>query len=82
MAIYNLRKKSLIPLELTATVAFNPLLEVDYLCRVEFPNLGFSNDRCVINSISLSTQDNSMNLSLTKTEDLDFLNAGGEYNGL
>lgn len=82
LAIYNLRKKSLIPLELTATVAFNPLLEVDYLCRVEFPNLGFSNDRCVINSISLSTQDNSMNLSLTKTEDLDFLNAGGEYNGL
>lgn len=83
LARYYLRKKSLVPLSFNATAKFNPLLFVDFLCTIDFEkeDMKFKGDKCVINSISVNSSDNVMNLTLTKVEDLTFINAGGGYNG-
>lgn len=81
LAIYHLRKKSLLPLSLDLNVKFNPFLVVDYLCTIENPKLNLNNDKCIINSISLSAN-GTMSVSATKINELEFLNVGDEYNGI
>ena len=76
LAIYNLRKKSLITLNLSATVKYNPLLSVDFLCEIEHEFLNFKREKCVINSISYSDNSGQMSLNITLIQNLDFLNMG------
>ena len=81
LAIYYLRKKSLLPLSLDLNIKFNPFLVVDYLCTIENSKLNLNNDKCIINSISLSAN-GTMSVSVTKINELEFLNVGDEYNGI
>ena len=76
LAIYNLRKKSLISLSLSANVKFNPLITVDFLCEIEHEFFNFEREKCVINSISYSDNSGQMDLSITAIQNLDFLNMG------
>lgn len=76
LAIYNLRKKSLITLSLSAVVKYNPLLTVDFLCEIEHEFFNYEREKCVINSISYSDDSGQMDLSITSIQNLDFLNMG------
>ena len=76
LAIYNLRKKSLITLSLSAVVKYNPLLTVDFLCEIEHEFFNYEREKCVINSISYSDDLGQMDLSITSIQNLDFLNMG------
>lgn len=76
LAIYNLRKKSLITLNLSTTVKYNPLLSVDFLCEIEHEFFNFEREKCVINSISYSDNSGQMSLNITSIQNLDFLNMG------
>lgn len=76
LAIYNLRKKSLITLNLSATVKYNPLLSVDFLCEIEHEFFNYEREKCVINSISYSDNSGQMSLNITSIQNLDFLNMG------
>ena len=76
LAIYNLRKKSLNSLSLSANVKFNPLITVDFLCEIEHAFFNFEREKCVINSISYSDDSGQMDLSITNIQNLDFLNMG------
>lgn len=76
LAIYNLRKKSLNSLSLSANVKFNPLITVDYLCEIEHKFFNFEREKCVINSISYSDNSGQMDLSITNIQNLDFVNVG------
>lgn len=76
LAIYNLRKKSLITLSLSVAVKYNPLLTVDFLCEIEHEFFNYEREKCVINSISYSDDSGQMDLSITSIQNLDFLNMG------
>ena len=79
---YNLRKKSLLPLSISAEVKWNPLLTVDFLCEIDDDFYGFKREKCVINSLSYSDNQGVMSLNLTNIQDLQFINAGdGGYDG-
>lgn len=82
LGIYNLRKKSLLPLSLNGSCKFNPFLRVDTLCVVDYEELDFEHEKCVINSISYSSSDYKMSIQMTNVQDLNFLRAGSEYNGV
>ena len=74
VAIYNLRKKSLIALGLSALVKFNPLITVDFLCEIEHDFFQLKREKCVINSISYSDNTGQMSLNVTSIQNLDFIN--------
>ena len=76
LARYNLRKKSLIPLSISATLKFNPILSVDRLCELECEYFNYKREKCVINSISYSDTSGEMNVSMTNIQDLQFTKAG------
>lgn len=76
LGIYNLRKKSLVALSLSALVKYNPLITVDFLCEIEHEFFDFEREKCVINSISYSDETGQMDLSITAIQNLDFINIG------
>lgn len=77
---YNLRKKSLIPLNLSVSTKMNPLLSVDFLCEIENDYFDFKREKCVINSLSYNDNTGIMSLEMTNIQDLQFVNAGdGDY---
>lgn len=82
LGIYYLRKKSLVPLSINGSCKFNPFLRVDTLCLVDYEILNFQHEKCVLNSFSYSSSDCKMNIQLTNVQDLNFLRAGSEYNGI
>lgn len=73
---YNLRKKSLVPLSLSATVKINPLVIVDSLCEIEHKFFNFKREKCVINSISYTDSTGQMDLSITNIQNLQFTKTG------
>lgn len=78
LARYNLRKKSLIPLSISAVVKWNPILSVDFLCELENEYFDYKREKCVINSISYSDHSGEMSLTMTNIQDLQFISAEGE----
>ena len=82
LGIYHLRKKSLLPLSLNGNCKFNPFLQVDKLCIVNYEQLNYQNEKCILHSFSYNSNDFKMSIQMTNVQDLDFLRAGSEYNGI
>ena len=70
LARYYLRKASIVGVQFSTTVAFNPILTVNNLCEIEDEFLNLRRDKLLITSISYTSDSNSMSVEFCNTMDL------------
>ncbi len=70
LARYYLRKASILGVQFSATVSFNPFLTVNNLCEIEDEFLSLRRDKLLISSISYTSDSNSMSVEFCSTMDL------------
>ena len=70
LAKYYLRKASFVAVDFSSSVGFNPILAVNNICEVESNFLGLKREKLLITSISFSSGNGQMSLSLCNTKDL------------
>ena len=75
MAIYYLRQYSFASVNFSCVVGFNPILAVNNICEVENSHLELYREKLLITSISYTSSDGAMTLSLCNTSDLPTLNS-------
>lgn len=72
LADYYLRKSSILPVEFSCTVNFNPLLTVNNICQFNNQFLQFRNQKFLLTSISYNSPDASMSVKMCNIEELPF----------
>lgn len=76
LANYYLRKASILAINFSAPVSFNPILTVNNLCEIENKELSLKREKLLITSISFSSNSGEMNINFCNTSDLPNLTKG------
>ena len=70
LARYYLRKASIIAVDFSSAVSFNPILTVNNICEIEDDFLDLKREKLLINSISFSSESGQMSIQFCNTSDL------------
>lgn len=70
LARYYLRKATIVGVQFSTTVAFNPFLTVNNLCEIEDEFLDLKREKLLITSVSFTSDANSMSVQFCNTSDL------------
>ena len=70
LARYYLRKSSIISVDFSATVSFNPILTVNNICEIDDDFLDLSREKLLINSISFNSENGQMSIEFCNTSNL------------
>lgn len=70
LARYYLRKASIIAVDFSSMVSFNPILTVNNICEIEDDFLDLRREKLLINSISFSSESGQMSIQFCNTSDL------------
>ena len=73
LANYTLKTKSILNVEVTCDVAFNPIFAVNNICEVENSFLNFKREKILITSISYQSSTGNMSVKFCNTKDLPFM---------